>query len=227
MLNYHGSKILGQPMPEKAYEELLGRALYILLKTKPMPGYEYQDGRITKNHKVTTRPEHIWSGTWSRMGFQAQKEAKAYWAAKGALRDRERRMSGSDVHLRIEDYDAYDRAVNETRQSLLVKPAPAMAFVSAAPAMSSIEGEGRPFQYSSHEENEKPFGFVSEHYFALIHKAIPIQEAEGHRRRKKPLTLNSKSWTSEVLSTGVACKKKTMSWLMHCKKELSITLAIL
>ena len=28
-----------------------------------------------------------------------------------------------------------------------------------------------------HQENEKPAGFVSEHYFALIHKSIPIQEA--------------------------------------------------
>ncbi len=75
-------------------------------------------------------------------------------------------MSGRNAHLRIEDYDLHDRVVNETRQSLLVKPALAVPCVSAAPAMSSVEGEGRPFQDSSHEENEKPFGFVSEHYLA-------------------------------------------------------------
>jgi hypothetical protein len=103
-------------------------------------------------------------------------------------------MSGREANIRLEDYEQYDRVVNDTRQSLLVKPAPAMPCISLA--MSGL-GEERSSQFfdesiytntssnnssgaprGSHQENEKPAGFVSEHYSALIHKSIPIQEAK-------------------------------------------------
>ena len=41
-------------------------------------------------------------------------------------------------------------------------------------SVNKSSGEPR----GTHQENEKPAGFVSEHYFALIHKSIPIQEAK-------------------------------------------------
>ncbi len=113
-------------------EDFLGRTVYILLKKKPMPGYEYQNGRLTKVQKETSRPEHIFSNNWARMGANAKREAQAYWAVQGPIRDRERRMSGREANIRLEDYEQYDRVVNDTRQSFLAKPSPAMPCISLA-----------------------------------------------------------------------------------------------
>ena len=104
-----------------------------------MPGYEYQNGRLTKVHRATSRPEHIFSNTWARVGVNQKKEAHAFWAVQGPVRDRERRMSGREAHIRLEDYEQYDRVVNDTRQSLLEKPPPAMPCISLA--MSGLGGE--------------------------------------------------------------------------------------
>ena len=82
-------------------EEFLGRTVYTLLKKKPMPGYEYQNGRLTKVHKETSRPEHIFSNNWARMGTVAKREAQAYWAIQGPRRDRERRMSGRGASITL------------------------------------------------------------------------------------------------------------------------------
>ncbi len=175
-------------------EEFLGRTVYTLLKKKPMPGYEYQNGRLTKVHKETSRPEHIFSNNWARMGTVAKKEAQAYWAVLGPIRDRERRMSGRGASIKLEDYEQYDRVVNDTRQSLLQKPPLGMPCVAFAMSGLGEERSSQVFDTSiymnasvndssgeprgAHQENEKPAGFVSEHYFALIHKSIPIQEAK-------------------------------------------------
>ncbi len=172
-------------------EEFLGRTVYTLLKKKPMPGYEYQNGRLTKVHKETSRPEHIFSNNWARMGTVAKKEAQAYWAVQGPIRDRERRMSGREAHIRLGDYEQYDRVANDTRQSLLEKPLPSIPCISLAMRGLGEEGSSQVFDNSiymnasvndssgeprgAHPENEKPADFVSEHYFALIHKSIPVQ----------------------------------------------------
>jgi hypothetical protein len=66
------------------------------------------------------------------MGVKQKEAAKAYWAVQGPIRDRERRMSGREANIRLEDYEQYDRVVNDTRQSLLVKPSPAMPCISLA-----------------------------------------------------------------------------------------------
>ena len=177
----------------------MGRTVYTLLKKKPMPGYEFQNGRLTKVHKETSRPEHIFSNNWARMGTEAKREAQAYWAIQGPIRDRERRMSGREANIKLEDYANYDRVVNDTRQSLLQKPLPAMPCIALAMSGLGEEGSSQLCDDSiytnpaekenhvnkssgeagvTHQENEKPAGFVSEHYFALIHKAIPLQEAK-------------------------------------------------
>ncbi len=94
----------------------------------------------------------------------------------------------------MEDYEQYDRVVNDTRQSLLQKPPPAMPCIALAMSGLGEERSSQVFDNSiqkkshvnsssgearvTHQENEKPAGFVSEHYFALIQKSIPIQEAK-------------------------------------------------
>jgi hypothetical protein len=175
-------------------EEFLGRTVHTLLKKKPMPGYEYQNGRLTKVHEGSSRPEHIFSNNWARVGVKQKEAAKAYWAVQGPIRDRERRMSGREANIRLEDYEQYDRVVNDTRQSLLVKPSPAMPCSSLAMSGLGEERSSQVFDTSiymntsvnsssgeprgAHQENEKPAGFGSEHYFVLIHKSIPVQEAK-------------------------------------------------
>ena len=95
-------------------------------------------------------------------------------------------MSGREAHIRLGDFEQYDRVVNDTRQSLLQKQPPAMPCIALAMSGLGEEGSSQVFGNSiqkkahvsnssgearvTHQENEKPAGFVSEHYFALIHK---------------------------------------------------------
>ena len=49
-------------------------------------------------------------------------------------------MSGRGASIKLEDYEQYDRVVNDTRQSLLQKPPPAMPCIALA--MSGLGEEG-------------------------------------------------------------------------------------
>jgi hypothetical protein len=56
-------------------EEFWGRTVYTLLKKKLIPCYEYQNGRLTKVHEGSTRPEHMFWNNWARMGVKAERSS--------------------------------------------------------------------------------------------------------------------------------------------------------
>jgi hypothetical protein len=82
------------------------------------------------------------------MGTVAKREAQAYWAVLGPIRDKERRMSGRGASIKFEDYEQYDRVVNDTRQSLLQKPPPAMPCIALAMSGLGEEGSSQVFDPS-------------------------------------------------------------------------------
>ena len=57
-------------------------------------------------------------------------------------------MSGKEAHIRLEDYEQYDRVVNDTRQSLLQKPPPAMPCIALAMSGLGEEGSSQVFDSS-------------------------------------------------------------------------------
>ena len=57
-------------------------------------------------------------------------------------------MSGREAHIRLEDYEQYDLVVNDTRQSLLQKPPPAMLCVAFAMSGLGEEGSSQVFDTS-------------------------------------------------------------------------------
>ena len=96
---------------------------FTLLKEKPPKKCMWTGERLTK-FQTTTRPDHVWSEVWTKIGKAAQNREKQEWKKEQPKLDNARRLRGI-YFIDRDDQDHKETLENATRK--LERPvAPAM-----------------------------------------------------------------------------------------------------
>ena len=138
-----------------------GRTIFQIVHPKPKPGWEWQDGRLTKKQR-TTRPPHVWSENWRIMNDTEKKEAIEFWEKEGPKRDAARDKRGVR-HVEAKDIEDYEKRLKEVIQMYSIQPAAALPTLQIGGSSSSTsEDVAAAARFDrEHQDHIAEAGFIS------------------------------------------------------------------
>ena len=134
---------------------------FITLKEKPLKGHMWSGESLTKIQTIT-RPDHVWSEVWMKIGKAAQNREKQEWAKEKPKLDTARRLRG--IYFRDPDDEEYKEIFKNARRKMERPMTPAMpckrqtsiAKANAKPKIGNEkESKNNVWLYSGHNMSKK------------------------------------------------------------------------
>ena len=113
--NIHGSR--------DSSDSWTGFTQFTVLEEKPPDGYMWSGERLTRR-QVTSRPDHLWSELWGKMGKNAKLKEKQKWAIEKRKLDNARRLRG--IYFIDPENKEFKEAIRNARKKLETPMAPGM-----------------------------------------------------------------------------------------------------
>ena len=74
-------------------DPLTGFTQFTILEEKPLEGYMWSGGRLTRK-QLTSRPDHLWPELWKSMGKHAKLKEKQKWSDEKLHLENARKLRG-------------------------------------------------------------------------------------------------------------------------------------
>ena len=154
----------------------MGRTTFDLLRPRPLVGYSYVEGRLTKAQE-TSRPGNVWPEIWRTPSKRQKAKVITDWQHLSSEHDKERARRGIS-HVPEDEIEAYTKVLSKAREQHSTEESPAMPLMRGEhPPAGSVQGntfaeKQRATPCSKHQDNIAPAGQASEFSSALVHTPV-------------------------------------------------------
>ena len=100
-----------------------GFTQFTLLEEKPSDGYMWSRERLTRK-QLTSRPDHLWSELWGKMGRHAKLNEKHKWSNEKLHLENARKLRG--IYFIDPEDKEFIETIKNARKKLETSVAPAM-----------------------------------------------------------------------------------------------------
>ena len=100
-----------------------GFTQFTLLEEKPPDGYMWSGGRLTRK-QLTSRPDHLWSEIWEKMGKNAKLKERQKWSHEKPQLENARKLRG--IYFIDPEDKEFKETIKNARKKLETPVAPAM-----------------------------------------------------------------------------------------------------
>ena len=113
--NIDGSRDLSDPWT--------GFTQFTLLKEKPPDGYMWSGERLTRE-QITSRPDHLWPGLWTKLRRNAELKERQKWSNAKPKLDNAQKLRG--IYFIDPEDKEFKEAIKNARKKLETPVAPAV-----------------------------------------------------------------------------------------------------
>ena len=172
-----------------------GFTQFILLEEKLPNGFMWSGRRLTKK-QLTSRPDHLWSELWKKMGKNAELKERQKWSQEKFHLDNARKLRG--IYFIDPEDKEFKETIKNARKKLETPVAPAMPckimksnkncgsgasskiktkLACILEASESTRLRMRESLPNHHEDHIAGRGNNSLQHYNLVHKFIPMPQA--------------------------------------------------